>query len=164
MRGRRRDDAGAIQAFAAQLTPSNLDPTLVTSKAISLTQGTIASGASRYDADTIAKYEFQSVVNNTTFDTSGIDPSADLTISGNVTLAGGWGINVGAGGKAQATTQASQKIYNFIQATGEFSVEAWVAPALVAADKSYMVSYSGGDTTRNRARARPLRVVSPPNS
>ncbi|HEX3951642.1 MAG TPA: LamG domain-containing protein [Steroidobacteraceae bacterium] len=139
----------AIQAFAAQLTPSNLDPSLVTSKAVSLTQGTIASGASRYDADTIAKYEFQSVVNNTTFDTSGIDPSADLTISGNVTLAGGWGINVGAGGKAQATTQASQKIFNFIQATGEFSVEAWVAPALVAADKSYMVSYSGGDTTRN---------------
>ncbi|HEY2781608.1 MAG TPA: LamG domain-containing protein [Steroidobacteraceae bacterium] len=138
-----------IQAFAAMLTPANIDPSLVTSKALSLTQGTIASGASRYDADTIAKYEFQSVVNNTTFDTSGIDPSADLTISGNVTLAGGWGINVGAGGKAQATTQASQKIYSFIQATGEFSVEAWVAPALVAADKSYMVSYSGGDTTRN---------------
>ncbi len=119
------------------------------SKALSLTQGTIASGASRYDADTIAKYEFQSVVNNTTFDTSGIDPSADLTISGNVTLAGGWGINVGAGGKAQATTQSSQKIYNMIQATGEFSIEAWVAPALVAVDNSYMVSYSGGDTTRN---------------
>ncbi len=138
-----------IQAFAAMLTPANIDPSLVTSKALALTQGTIASGASRYDADTIAKYEFQSVVNNTTFDTSGIDPSADLTISGNVTLAGGWGINVGAGGKAQATTQASQKIYNFIQATGEFSLEAWVAPALVAADKSYMVSYSGGDTTRN---------------
>jgi hypothetical protein len=138
-----------IQAFAAMLSPANIDPSLVTSKAVSLTQGTIASGASRYDSDTIAKYEFQSVVNNTTFDTSGIDPSADLTISGNVTLAGGWGINVGAGGKAQATTQASQKIYNFIQATGEFSVEAWVAPALVAADKSYMVSYSGGDTTRN---------------
>jgi hypothetical protein len=138
-----------IQAFAATITPANINPSLVTSKALSLTQGTIASGASRYDADTIAKYEFQSVVNNTTFDTSGIDPSADLTISGNVTLAGGWGINVGAGGKAQATTQASQKIYNFIQATGEFSVEAWVAPALVAVDKSYMVSYSGGDTTRN---------------
>jgi hypothetical protein len=138
-----------IQAFAATITPANIDPSLITSKALSLTQGTIASGASRYDADTIAKYEFQSVVNNTTYDTSGIDPSADLTISGSVTLAGGWGINVGAGGKAQATTQASQKIYNFIQATGEFSVEAWVAPALVAADKSYMVSYSGGDTTRN---------------
>jgi hypothetical protein len=138
-----------IQAFAAMLTPSNIDPNLVVSKAITLTQGTIASGASRYDVDTIAKYEFQSVVNNTTYDTSGIDPAADLTISGNVTLAGGWGINVGAGGKAQATTSSSSKIYNFIQATGEFSVEAWVAPALVAVDKSYMVSYSGGDTTRN---------------
>ena len=34
-----------------------------------------------------------------------------------------------------------------IEATGEYTVEAWVAPALVAADKSYMVSYSGGDTT-----------------
>jgi concanavalin A-like lectin/glucanase superfamily protein len=139
----------AIQAFAGMLTPTNIDPSLVVSKALSLTQGTIASGASRYDADTIAKYEFQSVVNNTTFDTSGIDPSADLTISGSVTLAGGWGINVGAGGKAQATTQASQKIYSMIQATGEFSVEAWVAPALVAVNNSYMVSYSGGDTTRN---------------
>ncbi len=138
-----------IQAFAASITPANIDPSLVASKALSLTQGTIASGASRYDADTIAKYEFQSVVNNTTYDTSGIDPSADLTISGNVTLAGGWGINVGAGGKAQATTQASQKIYNMIQATGEFSIEAWVAPALVAVNNSYMVSYSGGDTTRN---------------
>jgi len=138
-----------IQAFAATITPANIDPALVVSKALTLTQGTIASGASRYDADTIAKYEFQSVVNNTTFDTSGMDPSADLTISGNVTLAGGWGINVGAGGKAQATTQASQKIYSMIQATGEFSIEAWVAPALVAVDNSYMVSYSGGDTTRN---------------
>ena len=138
-----------IQAFAAMLTPQSIDPALVVSKAITLSQGTIASGASRYDADTIAKYEFQSVVNNQTFDTSGIDPAADLTISGNVTLAGGWGINVGAGGKAQATTSASAKIYNTIQATGQFSVEAWVAPALVAVDNSYMVSYSGGDTTRN---------------
>jgi Concanavalin A-like lectin/glucanases superfamily len=138
-----------IQAFAASITPANIDPALVTSAALTLAQGTIASGASRFDADTIAKYEFQSVVNNTTYDTSGIDPAADLTISGNVTLAGGWGINVGAGGKAQATTQASSKIYNLIQATGEFSIEAWVAPALVAVDKSYMVSYSGGDTTRN---------------
>src|SRR5271165_2812805 len=138
-----------IQAFAAMLSPSNIDPSLVVSDAITLTQGTIASGASRYDADTIAKYEFQSIVNNTTYDTSGIDPAADLTISGGVVLAGGWGINVGAGGKAQATTSSSSKLYSLIQATGEFSVEAWVAPALVAADKSYMVSYEGGDTTRN---------------
>jgi hypothetical protein len=138
-----------IQAFAQMLTPANIDPSLVVSKALSLSQGTIASGANRYDADTIAKYEFQTGSGYTAYDTSGIDPAADLTISGNVLWAGGWGINVGAGGKAQASTSASSKIYNLIQATGEFSVEAWVAPALVAVDKSYMVSYSGGDTLRN---------------
>ena len=138
-----------IQAFAASITPANINPALVASKALTLTQGTVASGANRYDADTIAKYEFQTGSGYTAYDTSGIDPAADLTISGNVLWAGGWGITVGAGGKAQASTSGSSKLYNMIQATGEFSIEAWVAPALVAADKSYMVTYSGGDTTRN---------------
>jgi hypothetical protein len=138
-----------IQAFSKMLTPANIDPALVVSKALTLSQGTIASGANRYDADTIAKYEFQTGSGYTAYDTSGIDPAADLTISGSVLWAGGWGINVGAGGKAQASTSSSAKIFNMIQATGEFSVEAWVAPALVAVDKSYMVSYSGGDTVRN---------------
>ena len=138
-----------IQAFAKSLTPASIDPSLVVSKALTLSQGTVASGANRYDADTIAKYEFQSGSGYTAYDTSGIDPAADLTISGNVLWAGGWGINVGAGGKAQASTSSSSKLYNLIQATGEFSIEAWVAPALVAVDNSYMVSYSGGDTTRN---------------
>jgi Concanavalin A-like lectin/glucanases superfamily len=138
-----------IQTFAKSLSPSNINPSYVISKALTLTQGTVASGANRYDADTIAKYEFETGTGYTAYDTSGIDPSADLTITGNVTWAGGWGITVGAGGKAQATTSASSKLYSMIQATGEFSIEAWVAPALVAADKSFMVSYSGGDTTRN---------------
>src|ERR1700732_1994946 len=80
-----------IQAFAAMLTPANIDPSLVVSKALSLSQGTVASGANRYDADTIAKYEFQTGSGYTAYDTSGIDPAADLTISGNVLWAGGWG-------------------------------------------------------------------------
>jgi len=138
-----------IQAFAQMLTPTNIDPSLVVSKALTLGQGTIASGANRYDADTIAMYQFQTGTGLVAYDTSGVDPSADLTITGSVTWAGGWGVTVGAGGKLQATTSGSAKLYNQIQATGEFSIEAWVAPALVAADNSYMVSYSGGDTTRN---------------
>jgi len=138
-----------IQAFARSLAPTNIDPSLVVSKALTLAQGTVASGAGRYDADTIAKYEFQTGTGYVAYDTSGVDPSADLTITGNVTWAGGWGLTFGAGGKAQSTTAGSAKLYNLIQATGEFSVEAWVAPALVAATNSYMVSYSGSDTTRN---------------
>jgi hypothetical protein len=138
-----------IQTFAQSLTPTNINPSLVVSKALTLAQGTVASGAGRYDADTIAKYEFETGTGYTAYDTSGVDPSADLTITGSVTWAGGWGLTFGAGGKAQATTAGSAKIFNLIQATGEFSVEAWVAPALVAANNSYMVSYSGGDKTRN---------------
>jgi cytochrome c553 len=138
-----------IQAFAQSLSPTNINPSLVVSKALSLAQGTVASGAGRYDSDTIAKYEFQTGTGYVAYDTSGVDPSADLTITGNVTWAGGWGLTFGAGGKAQATTAGSAKLYNLIQATGEFSLEAWVAPALVAAKNSYMVSYSGGDKTRN---------------
>ena len=139
----------AIQSFAGMLTPSSINPLLVVSKALSLPQGTVASGSSRFDANVIAKYEFETGSGYTAYDTSGVDPAADLTITGNVTWAGGWGINVGAGGKAQANTAASSKLYDMIQATGEFTIEAWVAPALVAVDNSYMVSYSGGDATRN---------------
>ncbi|HEY3658641.1 MAG TPA: LamG domain-containing protein [Steroidobacteraceae bacterium] len=147
------DDAAAmlaaIQAFANTVPLTNVDSSWVMSKALGLTQGTVASGASRFDTNVIAKYEFQTGTGLTAFDTSGVDPAADLTISGSVAWAGGWGITVGAGGKAQASTSSSRKVQNLIAATGEYTVEAWVAPALVAADKSYMVSYSGGDSVRN---------------
>jgi hypothetical protein len=116
---------------------------------LTLSQGTVASGANRYDANVIAKYEFQTGTGLVAYDTSGVDPSADLTLSGNFSWAGGWGVAMGATGKAQASTSSSKKIHDMIEATGEYTVEAWVAPALVAADKSYMVSYSGGDTLRN---------------
>ena len=140
-----------IQAFAQMLTPTDIDPSLIISKALTLNAGTIASGANRFDADTIAKYEFQTGTGLIAYDTSGVDPSADMTITGNVTWSGGWGVNVGAGGKLQATTAGSSKLYNLMEATGEFSIEAWVAPALVAVpdNSSFIVSYSGGDTTRN---------------
>jgi hypothetical protein len=139
----------AITAFANLEPLTSVDPSLVVSKALTMTQGTVASGANRYDTNVIAKYEFETGTGLTAYDTSGVDPSADLTLSGSVTWAGGWGINVGAGGKAQASTSSSKKIQDLIAATGEFTIEAWVAPALVAADKSYMVSYSGGDTVRD---------------
>ncbi|HEX4240560.1 MAG TPA: LamG domain-containing protein [Steroidobacteraceae bacterium] len=140
----------AIQAFANKVQATAVDPNLVISKALSLTQGTVASGANRFDANVIAKYEFQTGTGLTAYDTSGVDPSADLTLTGSVTWAGGWGITMGAaGGKAQASTAGSKKIHDMIEATGEFSVEAWVAPALVAVNNAYIVSYSGGDATRN---------------
>ena len=139
----------AIKAFAGMLTPSSVDPTLIASKALTLGQGQVASGASRFDANVIAKYEFQTGNGYVAYDTSGVDPEADLTLTGNVTWAGGWGINIGAGGKAQVMTGANSKFYGMIQSTGEFTIEAWVAPSLVAANNSYIVSYSGSDASRD---------------
>jgi hypothetical protein len=120
------------------------------SKGLTMTQGTVASGANRYDADTIAKYMFSEGNGAIAYDTSGIDPAADLTLTGHYQYDGSWGvIFLAGGGKAQATVQASSKLNTLIQATGEFSIEAWVTPAVVATNLSDIVSYSGGDTLRN---------------
>jgi hypothetical protein len=140
-----------IQALALDAQPANLPSSLVVSKALHLTDGTVASGANRYDADTIAKYMFSEGAGSTVaYDTSGIDPAANLTLTGHYQFDGSWGVIFLAGGaKAQATVESSSKLNTLIQATGEFSVEAWVAPAVVATNLSDMVSYSGGDTLRN---------------
>ncbi len=139
-----------IQAFALDATPTNLDPALVVSKGLTLTQGTVASGANRFDADTIAKYMFSEGNGSTAYDTSGIDPAADMTLTGHYQYDGSWGlIFLAGGGKAQATVQSSSKLTTLIQASGEFSIEAWVTPAVVATNLSDIVSYSGGDTLRN---------------
>ena len=53
------------------------------------------------------------------------------------------------GGKAQASTSASQKFANMIQGSGEYTLETWVAPANVAQKNAYIVSYSGSNTTRD---------------
>ena len=82
-----------IQAFAKMATPTSLDPSLVVSKAVHLTDGTVASGANRYDADTIAKYLFSEGAGATiAYDTSGVDPAADLTLTGHYQYDGSaWG-------------------------------------------------------------------------
>ena len=72
-----------------------------------LTDGTVASGANRYDADTIAKYVFSEGAGSTiAYDTSGIDPAANLTLTGHYQFDGSWGmIFLAGGGKAQATVE-----------------------------------------------------------
>jgi Concanavalin A-like lectin/glucanases superfamily len=147
----------AIQSFADGVQPTQVDPNLVTSKALTLYEGTIASGGNRYEANVIALYEFktgqtcgQSItgVCATAFDTSGVDPAMDLTLSGNVEWVGGWGLKF-SGGKAQASTATSAKLRALINATGEYSIEAWVAPGNVVQEDTRIVSYSAGTMARN---------------
>jgi hypothetical protein len=138
----------AITAFANQVPATQVDPALVVSKALRLPDGIVASGGNRYTSNMIGLWEFKTGSGSIAYDTSGVEPALNLNLSGDVTWVGGWGINVRSG-KAQGSTAASRKLHDLIKATGEYTIEAWVAPGNVAQEDSRIVSYSGGTTTRN---------------
>jgi hypothetical protein len=139
----------ALTAFANGIPLTQVDPNLVISKALTLYDGTVAAGGNRYESSQIALWEFKTGMGTVAFDTSGIEPAINLNFTGDVRWLGGWGIQVGAGGKAQASTAASARLASTIRGTGEFSIEAWVAPANVVQEDAYIVSYSGGTMARN---------------
>ena len=138
----------AINAFAASIPLTQVDPSLVLSKALTLYDGTVASGGNRYNGSVIGLWEFKTGSGRVAYDTSGVEPALNLNLSGDVTWVGGWGINVRSG-KAQGSTTASRKLHDLIMGTGEYSIEAWVAPGNVAQEDARIVTYSGGTTSRN---------------
>jgi len=143
----------AVTAFADAIPVTNVDPALLISKGLTLYDGTVAAGGNRYEAATIAKYEFKTGMGNIAYDTSGVEPALNLTMSGDVTWVGGWGINVKMGGKVQGTAAASKKLSDLVKSTGEFTIEAWVNNANVAQENAYIVSYSAGANARNATLA-----------
>ena len=143
-------DALTLMSDAIPLT--TIDPALVTSKALNLTDGIIASGGSRDNSNVIAFYEFKTGNGTTLFDTSGVEPGMHLSLHGTEEVdykwVGGWGIEF-IGGRAQASTSASTKLHERILATGEYSIEAWVVPGNVNQENKPIISYSGGAEARN---------------
>ncbi len=138
----------AIRSFADQIPLSQIDASLVLSKALALYDGTVASGGSRHDSALVALYEFKTGTGTIAYDTSGVEPALNLNMSGDVAWVGGWGVNVRAG-KLQGPTSSSRKLHDLITASGEYSIEAWVAPANVVQENAFIIGYSGGTTTRN---------------
>ncbi len=138
----------AVEAFANQVTPTEVDSALVLSRALALTDGIVASGGNRYERNVIAMWEFKTGQGDTAFDTSGVEPALNLTVSGDYNWVGGWGIALREG-KAQGTTTASRKLHDLIKGTGEYAIEAWVVPANVVQEESRIVSYSAGTAARN---------------
>jgi hypothetical protein len=139
----------AITAFAGPIDPTSVDKSLVTSKALSLLEGIVASGGSRFEDNLIALYQFKTGEGSTAFDTSGVNPGMHLQFSGNVEWVGGWGIDI-ISGRAQATTATSTKLYDLITATGEYSLEAWLVPANVSQEgPARIISYAGSEDERN---------------
>src|SRR5258705_11876864 len=93
----------ATTSFAGQIRVKTVDPALVLSRALSLKQGIPASGASRYEANILAKYEFKTGTGNTAYDTSAVAPAADLTLTGGIGWVSGLGLTTGGGGPGQAS-------------------------------------------------------------
>ncbi|MBU2877251.1 MULTISPECIES: LamG domain-containing protein [Aliiglaciecola] len=141
--------SAAIQAMADGIDITELAPELVNSQALTLFEGTLATGGGRFENDLIAKWEFKTGTGTTAFDTSGVEPAIDLTLSGDVSWIGGWGLQM-VNGKAQGSTASSKKLHTLLTATGEMSIEAWVVPANVTQEgPARIISYSGGSQTRN---------------
>ncbi len=138
----------AIRAFAGSVPATTVDPSLVLSKALRLYDGTVASGGNRYHGALIGLWEFKTGSGTVAYDTSGVEPALNLNLSGDVSWVGGWGINVRSG-KAQGSTASSRKLHDRIMSTGEYSIEAWVAPGNVAQEDARIVSYSGSTSARN---------------
>jgi hypothetical protein len=143
-----QDIQDQIALMAGAITPTEVDTSLITSKALTLDDATIASGGSRYETNTIALWEFKTGNGTQTFDTSGVDPAIDLTFSGSVDWVLGDGIEI-INGKAQGSTTNSKKLHDLIKATGEYSIEAWLVPGNVSQEDASIISYSAGGGPRN---------------
>jgi hypothetical protein len=139
----------AIMALSDGIELDEISPDMVVSKSLRLTDGITASSGGRFETDVIALYQFKTGEGSIAYDTSGISPAANLTLTGDVDWLGSWGLSF-TNGKAQASTANSKKLHDLITATGEFSVEAWVTPNNVTQEgPARIVTYSAGDSARN---------------
>jgi len=155
----------AIITMAGAIPTDEIDPNLVTSKALNLLgNGLVASDGVRNNTNVIALYEFKGKETDTQIiDTSAVEPLMNLDLNGieNVDYkwVGGWGIEF-SGGRAQAETTDSIKLHNHIiggidrngnsiTGTGEYSIEAWVIPGNVSQEDKPIISYSAGTDSRN---------------
>jgi hypothetical protein len=142
--------AARIALFAGGIPITSIDTDLVTSMALTLGDGIIASGGNRHETDQFALWEFKNGTGRIAYDTSGVGESINLALVGSVNWVGGYGLEFsGSGGRAQADTFSSDKLYSYIQDTREYALEAWVIPANVTQEDANIVSYSGGDLERN---------------
>lgn len=151
-----------IQDFIVSLgEPEPVPAELVTSKALNLSQdGLLANAGGRFEDNVIALYEFKTGEGQTAFDTSGVAPALDMTLSGNVGWVGGWGVEFGPSveddsgatvraGKAQGSTDGSRKLHALLTGSGEYSIEAWVVPGNEVQEDARIITYSGSATARN---------------
>ncbi len=146
----------AITRLSNSLKPIEIPPELKISKTVGLGDAFVLTSGGRIDTNLIAKYEFKTGKGSIAYDTSGVEPAANLNIMGNVGWSSAWGVKIKDGGRAQATTATSRKFFDLIRGSGEYSIEAWVIPDNVTQgtndnNPARIVTYSGSATQRNFA-------------
>lgn len=146
----------AITRLSNSLKPIEIPPELKISKTVGLGDAFVLTSGGRIDTNLIAKYEFKTGKGSIAYDTSGVEPAANLNLMGNVGWSSAWGIKVKETGRAQATTATSRKFFDLIRGSGEYSIEAWVIPDNVTQgtndnNPARIVTYSGAATQRNFA-------------
>jgi hypothetical protein len=141
------DDANTMQTaitnFANGISIDPINTSWKTSKALNLSDGIAAAGGNRHESNLVALWEFRTGSGNEAFDTSGIDPSITLQIQGPPVWLGNYGLDL-TNIYASANNFDSVKLKTFIEATGEYAIEAWVIPANVTQQNANIVGYSGG--------------------
>jgi hypothetical protein len=141
--------AAAIDRLIGVVPTTEVDPLLLISTAQMLAEdGIVSTGGGRFESALIAKWEFREGEGTTTADTSGVMPEVPLTLSGEYSWLGGWGVRF-VNGKAQGGVSGSAKLFKLITGTGEYSIEAWVAPSNVSQEEAWIMGYVGGPDSRN---------------
>lgn len=144
----------AITSMSDNITPTQVDPNLIISKAMQLKvpEAIIASGGERHVTNQIALWEFKNEGGNSesakAFDTSGVEPLMHLSLFGDYNWVGGYGIEFLNGG-ALAGFQISQKLRNEFISRAEYSIEAWVIPADEVQEDKNIITYSGSGDNQN---------------
>ncbi len=140
----------AIQAFASGIPVQPVDPSLVLSKAVYLTDGVIASGGGRFDANVIARWTFKEGLGTTVVRHQWCRSGAQSDTLRRYQLGG----RLGRGLRPQRWTRASLHRHQqqAVQSTdGQrllFS-RTVVVPANVTQKDAFIASYSGGTQLRN---------------
>ena len=119
----------------------------VTSSTVTLADAA-AAGVARVDDNAIALFAFDEGVGDTATDSSGVGTPIVLQLSGTEWADGGGLRNVS--GKAQASLDHSRKLFDRINASRAFTIEAWVIPDNNTQDgPARIVSYSLDTGQRN---------------
>ena len=121
--------------------------TPVVSGTLKLADG-VAAAAARAEDAVIAKFLFEEGTGDVAMDTSGVGNPITLNLTGTEWVAGGGLRNVS--GKAEASLDDSRKLFDRINATKAYSVEAWIITDAIDQDgPARVVSYSTNTQRRN---------------